>query len=1031
MAELPITSTTAPKGAATVTEPVNSTNTAASNLSTTGQVKANDVIETIKVNQAAVAERSNQIKAGLDWERSNPLDMSFSDYVAKVDKPDADAWNAHQAAKRLQADEYDSQQTTVGQDVTAAVADVADPAARLGVSAIRMYNQTVGNINIDTGLGRMLDFGITEQDTREYQTYMRDIANRNLVQKYLESPTHQQDAQVAEQAKSVLAQLNDRINNNYKGLHDTVTSKSEPANAHVNNMVAIPATASKLDVIEKSIGNFEVAKQLRENTATYDSLLNNFDRDSLVAAVQEDAAKIDASDASSIEKLGSTVSSLVERFWDNPLGATDLFMDSAAYTATAAIPYAGILLNTYGSMDRAQALEDFQAKHDGAMPLDSQHFANWQVANFIGGLGDAIGDKVTVGAMKPIGALTKAASKIAPESILARLAVASGTGVARGATVVGSEGVAGAINELGQQMAGIGGSFLNPEDYAKLDTKELLTQGMLEAMGSFAPGTAGGARQLVEDVVTDPRTANEKNIASLAKSIKTESQVNATEAPVSYAVETGEETNTEAAPITTKLDELQQSDPTLHLAAENIRSSIDGHLDTINEELLSKSPDGEKIMESVGSMLNQLATIDKAKNSSDESEAKLGQALDEQLSSKDSRLRKFAKLFEITTDDEQFVASLATQQAFDKIDSFSEEDLARVQQLGTKVLFAKRFDNDESVDPINQVFLAALQTVMEVSHPDSPVVQAIGEYAAAKTMAAVSQDIALADGDPKFVGATTHINRIVDGLAVGNKGQVTDSYARLNNLLNSQLNKREFLQKAIQVRQNEIDNGIAETTQKVFENPQHLSKDGKPLYVGVGAKGLAGASKLLNQVNKEVTLLASAVELADKLVNKKDTRQANLAAQTVLSAANQQNTATTDTQWQAAANSIQPRADMDVTEEDVAPSTEPVAEAEQLPLDLDNPNEPTQLPLDFEPAPTHPQEVVSDEQPQVQEAVTATQEVNNASATATNESEPVTAEQESDDWTARLTDVGTVAEDATVTEGKRPDRSARAPVHGC
>ena len=1023
MADLSQTSTpsTAPVGAV-----VSSPEPISVNLSATGNAKAEDVVNTIRTKQVELVERSNQIKAGLDWDKSDPLDMDFSTYVAKVgaENVNVNAWNQRQADRKAEGQAWRdaNPELNTAQEVTKTVSDYADPVARLGVSAVRMYNQTIGNYDIDTGLNTLRDYGISNDDAREYQTYMRDVANRNLVQKYLENPVDLQDTTVAEQAKTVLGQLNDRIANNYKGLQTTVTSKATPANAGVNNMVTTPITGSKLDVIERALGNFDMAKQLRENTATYDSLLNNVDRDRLTARIQYEAAQIDAKDAGSIEKFGDTVGSLVDNFWDNPLGAADLFMDSAAYTATAALPMgSGLLLNTYGSMDRAQALEDYQAKHDGAMPLDEKEFSNWQVANFIGGLGDALGEKVEAGALKPFKSLTKAATRIAPESIMARLAAATATGTARAGVVVGSEGLAGTVNELGQQMAGIGGSFFNAEDYAKLDTKELLTQGMLEAMGSFAPGTVGAGKQLVTDVTTDPRTANERNISDLAKSMKAEAKVaeQAPEAPVSGTQAEMDLTGADVAPTTSKFDELQQSDPNLYLAAEDQRSTLDSHLDTINSELLSKNPDGEKIMASVGSMLKQLATIDRAKNSDNEDEAKLGQALDEYLSSKNSRLRKFAKLFEITTDDEQFIASLATQQAFDKVDSFSEEDLARVQQLGTKVLFAKRFDNDEGIEPVNQVFLSALQTVMEGGMPDSAVAQSVGEYAAIKTMARVSHDVAMSDSDPQFVGATAHINKIVDGLATGDKQQVTQSYARLSNLLNSQIEKRDFLQKAIQIRQNEINNGVAETTQKRFENPKHLSKDGVPLHVEVGAKGLNGAKKLLNQVNKEVTLLGSSVDLAEKLISKKDTRQANIAAQSVLTAANTQNSTVTDEQWQTASNTVQAREPIDVPVEAVDPQS-----AEQLPLDFNNPNEPEQLPLDFTNEPAQAEAALT--QPETeQEIVPVTPTVEEEVATAepvqtpVNEVTPDTAElaeENAPHWSTRLTDVGTVADTATETE---------------
>ena len=287
MADLSQTSTpsTAPVGAVVSSpEPINV------NLSATGNAKAEDVVNTIRTKQVELVERSNQIKAGLDWDKSDPLDMDFSTYVAKVgaENVNVNAWNQRQADRKAEGQAWRdaNPELNTAQDVTKTVSDYADPVARLGVSAVRMYNQTIGNYDIDTGLNTLRDYGISNDDAREYQTYMRDVANRNLVQKYLENPADQQDTAVAEQAKTVLGQLNDRIANNYKGLQTTVTSKATPANAGVNNMVTTPITGSKLDVIERALGNFDMAKQLRENTATYDSLLNNVDRDRLTARIQ-------------------------------------------------------------------------------------------------------------------------------------------------------------------------------------------------------------------------------------------------------------------------------------------------------------------------------------------------------------------------------------------------------------------------------------------------------------------------------------------------------------------------------------------------------------------------------------------------------------------------------------------------------------------------------------------------------------------------------------------------------------------------
>ena len=101
MADLSQTSTpsTAPTGAV-----VSSPEPISVNLSATGNAKAEDVVNTIRTKQVELVERSNQIKAGLDWDKSDPLDMDFSTYVAKVgaENVNVNAWNQRQADRKAE-----------------------------------------------------------------------------------------------------------------------------------------------------------------------------------------------------------------------------------------------------------------------------------------------------------------------------------------------------------------------------------------------------------------------------------------------------------------------------------------------------------------------------------------------------------------------------------------------------------------------------------------------------------------------------------------------------------------------------------------------------------------------------------------------------------------------------------------------------------------------------------------------------------------------------------------------------------------
>lgn len=170
MADLSQTSTpsTAPVGAV-----VSSPEPISVNLSATGNAKAEDVVNTIRTKQVELVERSNQIKAGLDWDKSDPLDMDFSTYVAKVgaENVNVNAWNQRQADRKAEGQAWRdaNPELNTAQEVTKTVSDYADPVARLGVSAVRMYNQTIGNYDIDTGLNTLRDYGISNDDAREYK----------------------------------------------------------------------------------------------------------------------------------------------------------------------------------------------------------------------------------------------------------------------------------------------------------------------------------------------------------------------------------------------------------------------------------------------------------------------------------------------------------------------------------------------------------------------------------------------------------------------------------------------------------------------------------------------------------------------------------------------------------------------------------------------------------------------------------------------------------------------------------------------